>query len=734
MSEPSFGARISGANVEETLALESTHEPAAEFATLDDLISRVVRASLVGKRIAQLRSAVKPYETLEWNDALDGGNKYIAQTFDLTSQQGRGAWFLPDEAGLTIGWANWPHHFDHYERYACGVAHEERGKIRFASAPSALFVWAIVEPLFEVLYRPLMLRGPNPLGGDLAEQRQVWTEVNQTYTSLGIQLGPMLEGMGFGRGWGRLRASEQIALKRTFREALRAAVPGDIGARYRVWVGQGLVQKYYAKATRGAPSMRKVLTKALHRPLAGVFGGDWLSFLTYLGETPSPGEQISTALPEPRLYVGASSRAAAVAAQHGVPAKEVERMLATLWSSGSAESPVHRRIAVLREYWNHFDSAHARQAPGMTPLWGFAETESVRLSGLDTAESGPAWYHPGQYRRILPGALLGEIEELWDGLFIPSAPDRTASSSSPYGGMLDAFGPALRFWHGIGLTTWFLTEGPYSRTDLAGLEDYHARDLEALASLETPVDKALFAELLAAERYLGAPKPYTTNERNVDIVPGFQMSTSMTVGSRRSGFELLRNVVTTHRRAWAAKYLDAYLRMRWESELRVAAREYARFIEVKGKAPTGRQFAKFANAPTNHWFGGDVNALYAALGEKAPGFTQRVRLLPREPESLALQVFYALGGSRIPISGDTYHTDDAERARRQAEWGAHYKRKELAELSVKYTQLREAFGRRPTVAEVGRDKFEYLGSILHPDPSTAWMMYNDTVDRLLPLV
>jgi hypothetical protein len=258
--------------------------------------------------------------------------------------------------------------------------------------------------------------------------------------------------------------------------------------------------------------------------------------------------------------------------------------------------------------------------------------------------------------------------------------------------------------------------------------------LEALTSLETPVDRTLFAELIAAERHLGPLKPYTTNERTVDVVPGVQMSTSMTVGSRRSGFELLRNIVTTHRRTWAAKFLDAYLRVRWESELRDAAREYARLVEVKGKAPTGKQFAKFANAPTNHWFGGDVNALYAALGEKAPTPSQRVRLLPREPERFALQVFYALGGSRTPISSDTYHADDGERARRQADWHAHYKRRELAELSVKYAQLREAFGRQPTVVELGRDKFEYLGSVLHPDPSAAWTTYADAIDHLLPLV
>ncbi len=95
----------------------------------------------------------------------------------------------------------------------------------------------------------------------------------------------------------------------------------------------------------------------------------------------------------------------------------------------------------------------------------------------------------------------------------------------------------------------------------------------------------------------------------------------MTIGSRRSGFEFLRDIVTRYRRAWSAKCLDAYLRARWESEIQGAARQYARYIEVQGKAPTEKQFAKVAEAPTNHWFGGDVNSLYAAIGEKAEGPT-----------------------------------------------------------------------------------------------------------------
>jgi hypothetical protein len=736
VTKTSFGARICGATVSEILNLESDHPAATKFATLDKILSSVVHASLAGKRVAELHPATKPYETVRLSEAIDSkAAAYIAQTFSLDSQQGRGAWFVPDEASLTIGWANWPYHSDRYQQFSCGVAHRERGKVRFDGSPAAIFVWATLERLFELLYSPFMLRGPTPLGGDHDEQRNGWVRVLDAYNALGIVLDPDLCGMGFGVGWGKLRAREQLAVRHALRDAIRAAVGHDVGARYRILSTRDLVQKYYASARGGPPTMRKVITKPLQRSLAGLFGGDWLSFVAYLGETANPGEQISKTLPEPRLYVGASTRVATVAAEQGVSAEEVERMLATFWSSGGDTSPVHRRVAVLREYWDHFDGAHARQASGMNSLWGFADPAALTLAGLDTAETGPAWYHPGQYRRKLPAELLAEIERLWEGLFLRSTPGRIVTSTSPYAGMLDAFGPALRFWHGVGLTTWFLSEGPMSRTDLGGLRQYHSRDLESLAALKTPVDNGLFTELIAAEKHLGKPKPYTTSEHVSELMPGVRLSTGMTVGSKRSGFEFLRDIVTTYRRAWAAKFLDTYLRARWESEIRAASREYARHLEVKGKAPTAKQFAKFAEAPTNHWFGGDVNSLYAAFGEKAPGPTQRVKLLFNDVESFALRVFFALGGNRIDASNLTYHEeeDDAEQARRQAEWDVHWKLKQLAELSVRYAQLREAVGRQPTVLEFGREEFEHLGTALGNDQAQAWATYATTIDSCLPL-
>ena len=108
-------------------------------------------------------------------------------------------------------------------------------------------------------------------------------------------------------------------------------------------------------------------------------------------------------------------------------------------------------------------------------------------------------------------------------------------------------------------------------------------------------------------------------------------------------------------------------------------------------------------------------------------------LPPRDVESFALRVFYALGGSKTEASSYTYHENEAERALRQAQWDAHSKRKQLAELNVRYVQLREALGRQPTVIEFGRDKFKYLRTVLGDDDAQAWTTYADAINSCLPL-
>ena len=730
MSE-SFGAQIAGASPSQVLQAERDSGVAAPAASIDPLVTYIASRSLSGSRIADLRNGL-PESTLDLLSVNDRQRDLIRKSFGLGAQQARGAWFLPEAASVNIGWANLPYHFQHHERFASGIAQTESSKIRLKDSAEGLFYWSVLEPLFDWLYRPIELRGPSPPGGDRDEQRAAWDEVDTVYSALGVNVSDVLKHMRYGAGWSKLHTADQLATKKALLVALRERMPDDIGASYRAWASQRLIAKYYEKAKRGKPGMRQVLTRPLQRVLAGFFGGDWLAFLRYLGEEPSLDEQISTALAEPRLYVNASQRAKAASVRHGIPVEEIERMLGTFWASDAAESPVQQRISVLREYWSFFDAIHIRQAPGMGPLWGFVEEgEGVSMQGVDHTENGPPWYHPGQWRDLLPAELIDRIRTLWEGLFLPAYPERIVTAISPYARMADALGPALRFWNGSALTAWFVSEGPSSRTDMDGLADYHARDLNELTALGCPVDSELFVELIAAEKKLGKPEPLKDPEHDSSMsVVGVTLSLSMTIGSRRAGFERLRDILNCYRQQWTERFLDTYLKTLWETEIRAAAREYNRLFEVKRKAPTPKQFAKYAEPATNHWFGGDVSLLYAAFGEKSPVTPTRVRLLPPDIQQFMLTVFRALGGQVTNIKmNDGF--DQREREQRQAIWNAHWKRKELAKLSVRYAQLREALGKRPEMAQLGTRNLEYLGVVLNDDIATAWELFASAVDSVL---
>jgi hypothetical protein len=237
-------------------------------------------------------------------------------------------------------------------------------------------------------------------------------------------------------------------------------------------------------------------------------------------------------------------------------------------------------------------------------------------------------YQPGLYRQLLARDLIEDIDGLWGTTMLPQWPERIVSAPFPHAVMADAFGSALKFWHGCALTAWFLCEGPYSRTDMAGLAKYHRGDLEDLKTLGCPVDGNAFNELLAAERKLGTPQPLYEKLSTEEIRPGISFTMQMSRGSRRGGFEGLRDIITRERRAWSEKYLDIYLRARWESEINRVAEEYHTIIADKGKPPIARRFARIAEDATNHWFGGDISSLYAALREKSPVQTVHELVIP----------------------------------------------------------------------------------------------------------
>jgi hypothetical protein len=631
-----------------------------------------------------------------------------------------------------VGLANLPLHYEKHPRFASGLATDEAAKITFDDQPEGVYFWTVLQPLFELIYRPLLFRTSDPPDGTSDEQRQAWRDVEASYAAMELSVDDAISRCRYGSGWGRLSGAERLEVRRQLVLALQESATSKTASLHRLLAVRKLVERYYSRGRRGSPTLRKVVTKEVQPILTGYFGGDWLAFLQYIGEVPESDERISTTLPEPRLYVQAEERAPAVAAMHGVAPEEIRRMLGAFWSQEGARSPVRARVDALQEYWRQFEEIHSRQAPGMQSLWGLVEEGTVpRFDGSDGLGNGPAWYVPGCYTKLLSMGLLADIDRLWAGTFLPKWPGRIVSTALPHGLLGSTLGPALRFWQGLSLTAWFASEGPYSRTEIADLQELYAADLQSLSDDGCPVDRPLFPALVAAEKKLGRPTRFIDPRSEVnrsEVISGVRLETSMEFGSRRSGFEYLRDVITSYRREWADRYIERYCECRWSTELRSTAVEYYKLTELKGREPSAKAFATAIEGPANHWFGGNACDVYAAFGAKAPLPCMRgARLLPQDIQSFMRDVFRHLGGevtsySELATPGlksgsDQWRTD----------WQVHTERKRLAELSPWYVQLYEALERPPELVEFGRSRLVKLGTALQLEPDEVWLSYSEAV-------
>lgn len=723
----SFGRRaLETASAPALIALEQESGMGGAFADVDDLAGNVLDRALRGERVAVVaRDRRGDAVSIEGLDATR--DRVLSDRFLLANQRGRGAWFLPEKASLKVGLLSLPATFGAYPRFASGVVWEERASVDLTARPAGMWIWSVLEPFFQQLYIPFELRGRLVGTKSREEQFASWAAVDELLDALHINVADELAVMRYGGGWSRLRAAEQLAAKQRLLAALAEQSIPELALLYRSHRLRPLITRYYEKAKDGKARRKQVLTRSLEKTLSGFFGGDWLGFLLYLGEEPHPDEEIIAAIPETRLFVGGGTKtAAAIAAEKGIPAQEVELMLATYWDtggepSGPGMSPVDERVRVLETFWQQFEQVHTQQASGMRSLWGLVEEGG----GIHIGWEGPDWYNPRLYLEVLPSDLIEKIEQLWGSTMLPRWPERIVSEISPHAVMADTFGVALRFWHGAALTAWFVSEGPASRTDMAGLREYYRDAIAELQRIGCPVNPALFAELQEAEAQLGPSEPIKSTSSTVEVARGIAFEMSMTTGSRRPGFERLRELITRHRRAWADRYLHSYLRARWETELREAGRLHAQAIADRGKPPTAKQFARHAASPTNHWLGGDIAALYAALGEKSPARPERVMLMPPDRRGFALSVFERLGGK--PFERQIVVASREEGLAQAAEQDRHTKLAWLAGQSLRLIQLEEAMGRRPELKEFGAPAFQFRSGVLANDPLEAWQRFTTTV-------
>jgi hypothetical protein len=707
-------ARLAGALVE----LERAEGRGERFSKLDALVGELLVRSLQGERILTMKQDELRVNSVTLNGLSTSQREFLNETYGLENQQSKGTWFIPERVNIDGGVANLSHYFSETPHFAHTMSSEESGRVLLKSSPDAIFLWAVLEPLFEELAYPFKLRGG--LSGSLSneEHAQAWREVDEFFKALGF---PELEEMSVlrhGGGWHKLHDSTaQLEAKRRLLRTLAREADASVAANYRAHIVLPLIEQYYKKAKPdGRVKRKQALTKAFQPLLVGFFGGDWLALLDYLGEEPHSDEQIVTALPKPRLKVGGASRAAEIAAQQGISAEEVQKIAAALWQQSGGSSPVEERVGALRRFWQAFDDVHARQRPGMKPLWGLVE-ESVSLDLGDTDRRSP--YQPGLYLELLRAELIKDIERLWGTVMLTKWPDRIVSEPFPHHLMVGTFGPALKFWQSCALTAWFLCEGPYSRTDMAGLAHHERWELARLKESGTPVDERLFDELIKAEAKLGPGEPIEDRTSSKDVGYGITLTMSVSSGTRHKGFEGLRDIITRHRRAWAEQHLERYLRARWETDIGGAARAFNLLLgERGGKAPTLKQFAKAATPATNQWFGGDVSALYSAIGEKSPAQPERRALMPENKADFLRLIMESLPSRQFEYYEGKMSNDYVQ----------NYYRRALAELGLRYVQMEEALGRPPEMKEFG-EKFLNRSKVIAADDSEAWRIYAEAVSH-----
>lgn len=712
----SFGRMtLQAPSVATLIDLEHREGRAERFAVLDSLIAGLLIRSLRGERIVTMTENEVYENTVTINGLSSEQREFLSVSFGLEQQHSRGAWFVPEKVSLSAGAANFACFLMQGFRFPHALAALERGKVLLKTSPDAIFLWSVLGPMFEKLLYPFEIRGR--LSGTVSsdEVSAAWREVDAFFSDLGFsQIGEMLLLRG---KWKELNdASSQLDAKQQFLRALGRAADSSIGTRYRLCSFVPLIDHYYKKAKADGRIKRKqALTKPFQPALSGFFQGDWLALLDYLGEQAHPEEQIVTALPKTPLRVRGTSRAAEIAATQGIPEEEVQRIAASLWQESAGRSPVEARIATLKKFWKAFDEIHAKQKPGMKPLWGLVE-ESGFVSFERNAESP---YQPGLYREIISTDLRGEIESLWGSLMLTRWPDRIVTEPFPHRLMAETLGPALLFWQSCALTAWFICEGPYSRTDMAGLAHHERRELHELREMNTPVDEKLFDELIKGESRLGPEEPITKDSKTTEVGFGLSITMSMSAGSRRKGFEILRDIITRHRRNWSDQYLESYLRSRWEAEIRESAKAFNLLLGEKGgKAPTLKQFAKAAALATNHWFAGDVSGLYRTIGEKTPVEPTRCALMPADKAAFVRRVLEGLPSLQFEVYEGRV-SDDASQ---------DYYRKELAELAIRYVQLEEALGHPPEMKQLG-EKFTYRSGVLNLDESEAWNIFSEAVQK-----
>ncbi len=723
-----FGRRLAEApTAVERLAIDAEEDRRGELRQVDEVIDSLIVRGMAGEKIIKLGDRHDD-EAVQLPGVSDDQMQAIAVHVDVDAMEARGAWALPAKETIQAGWANLGYWTRQDPRFVGSLADDDRHRITLRGNPAGTFAWAAITPIFELLAVPHDLRAGKAGKADVKAQQKAWAPLDAMLAACSIDLSAELALFRPGSGWSRLTAQERARARLKLVEGWARHANPDVAARLRMWMLGSLVDRFYAKGKQASPTSRQALTKAYWRPMVGLFAGDWLALLAYLGEPANPGEEIVSALPQPKLFVGGTDGARQAGAEAGVEAGEVERMLASFFGGADGRSPVERRTAVLRRTWDALDGVYASQTPATGALWGVLdERDEAHDKGFDNE------YRKGLYRTVLPAELNAEIERCWGTVATSKNPDRLVTRWLPHNGVWDTFGAGLHLWHDVALTAFNHTETVgFWEWGLSEISPLQTPRLEELKAAGCPVDPAFFKELATAARELPPIQhEQRTSSREIE---GITISVTVTGGGRekRAGFEQLRDVITRHRRAWANEHLEAWLAYRWRTDLRAAAETFNRALISKGKPPTVRQSINASQPALDRWFAGGIRQLLNAIGQQAPtGQPIYERHFPADPYTFGQDVEQALGGG-LPVpdmttwSGDdrkTLATFTAARAHNDARYYAAF-------TAYEYARAWEALGEQPEMKQVksGKSGAEHL---TRQEPEMGWPDLEQAILKVL---
>ena len=681
-------------NVDVFLQEEERLGLAIRFHQIDAILDDAVATALDGQRILDIAVRRNGPSIVKLEMLSREQRTWLNAGFSKSAHERTGSWYLPDVIKVNVGAFALVEALLAQPRFAASLIAGESVK-GDAQSGEAVFIWAALEPLFETLAIPLNLRSRKAGAMKSAELTRAWSTFNALAESLGLD-DDAVHVFRSNPAWTKASPGDHAERRARLGEALRGHAMRSLGRRYRAYLLHTLIERYYAKAKKERPTRAQVITRAYERTLTALFAGDWLALLDYLGEQPADGDEMITALADPKPLVG-----------------------------GETPSPIEERERALHHLWNALDDLCARQEPAMLPPslyplaedWGddsadddgsdldFSWESRTFLEDLRDATLAGEELRAGSTAVRLPADVVHEVEELWGAKTIERYPNAIVTNLQPWADAQRALGPALAFWQGILFSLWSNFEESYDARTVGALSAQFRQERRQLAALGFPIDDRLFGELIELEDSLPPPQEIVVSEGPSQPIMGIELQVVMTSGRRRPGFANMRDLVTAYRRAWADTYLDAYLALTWQDALRGVADGLNRHRAAKRKEPTARQLAGIAADTANCWCGGRIGLLCAAIGERnTPQQTYSAKV-PANRRAFLLRLFTVLGGELIPkldYARDSAETQQANQrvADRQRGIG------ELTTAALRVLQLEEALGSTPTLKQYGAREFE----------------------------